>query len=167
MKLSPEEIRLALKTIGRIKTPNYKAITERLIFRDDFRSDIKQSQIEEIHKIALDVGDIEEAIQILVQSSDSAASVKKSKGNTSSSADFDDVKKKVKRKSKNREGSMPNKIIEYVVIRKKFEGELIKEVNQHIEMGWTPIGGVAYAAAGMTPLGDTGNTFIQALVKYK
>lgn len=169
MKLLPEEIRLALKTIGRIKSPNYKLITERLTARDDFRSDIQQSQIEEIHDIALTVGDIDEAIRILTESGGSASSVKNLNDSETPSDDFKGVKK-IAKTQKRKDGEMSGsskKIVEYRVVRKKFEGELINEVNKYIETGWVPLGGVAYAAAGMTPLGDTGNTFIQAIVRYK
>jgi hypothetical protein len=45
--------------------------------------------------------------------------------------------------------------------------ELVTEVKQLMEYGWVPYGGVSYAAAGMSPIGNTGNSFIQAMVKIK
>ena len=56
-------------------------------------------------------------------------------------------------------------ITRYDVIRKKHLSELVQSVRNLIKLGWTPLGGVSFVAAGMSPIGDTGNSFIQAMVK--
>ena len=57
------------------------------------------------------------------------------------------------------------KVSEYKVIREKTEILLAQKVNRAIRQGWVPIGGISAAAFGISPVG--GNSFIQALVKYK
>tara|TARA_Y100000746_G_C15182275_1_gene317833 strand:- start:408 stop:584 length:177 start_codon:yes stop_codon:yes gene_type:complete len=57
------------------------------------------------------------------------------------------------------------KVSEYKVIREKTEILLAQKVNRAIRQGWEPIGGISAAAFGISPVG--GNSFIQALVKYK
>jgi hypothetical protein len=57
------------------------------------------------------------------------------------------------------------KVSEYQVIREKTEILLAQKVNRAIRQGWEPIGGISAAAFGISPVG--GNSFIQALVKYK
>ena len=60
-----------------------------------------------------------------------------------------------------------HRIYGYTVIRKKSMGELVRTVNEQMKYQWVPYGGVSYAAAGMSPLGNTGNTFLQAMVRIR
>ena len=57
------------------------------------------------------------------------------------------------------------KILDYKIERAKTEIELEQKVNRALRSGWEPIGGIATASFGASPIG--GNSFIQALVKYK
>jgi hypothetical protein len=57
------------------------------------------------------------------------------------------------------------KVSEYQVIREKTEIVLQQKVNRLIRQGWEPIGGISAAAFGVSPVG--GNSFLQAMVKYK
>jgi hypothetical protein len=61
---------------------------------------------------------------------------------------------------------MSGEIVRYTVVRAKFEHDFIDKVNQSLKNGWVPFGGVSYAAAGMMPGEKSGNSFIQAMVKY-
>ena len=56
-------------------------------------------------------------------------------------------------------------IVQYTILREKVAGNLASEVNKHIKMGWSPIGGVTGVAFGMSTHG--GNSFAQALAKFK
>lgn len=56
-------------------------------------------------------------------------------------------------------------ISDYKIERAKTEYELQQNVKRAIKLGWQPFGGVGAAAFGISPVG--GNSFMQALVKYK
>tara|TARA_B100000787_G_scaffold42669_1_gene30345 strand:+ start:1183 stop:1359 length:177 start_codon:yes stop_codon:yes gene_type:complete len=56
-------------------------------------------------------------------------------------------------------------ITNYQVLREKTESILQMKVNRLIRQGWSPLGGVSAAAFGISPVG--GNSFLQAMVKYK
>ena len=58
-----------------------------------------------------------------------------------------------------------NKITDYTVVHEKVIHLLISEVKVHMKQGWVPFGGVSAAAFGISPVG--GNSYIQAMVKYK
>ena len=58
-------------------------------------------------------------------------------------------------------------VLRYKVIRKKYINELEDNVRDSIRAGWTPLGGVSFVSGGISPVGDFGNSFIQAMVKYK
>jgi len=58
------------------------------------------------------------------------------------------------------------KITKYTIVRAKFETDFVTKVNSHISRGWTPLGGVSYAAAGMMLGEKSGNSFIQAMAMY-
>ena len=53
----------------------------------------------------------------------------------------------------------------YVVVNGKTRQDLENKVHKHLRQGWVPLGGVAAAAFGMSPMG--GNSYVQAMVKYK
>ena len=57
------------------------------------------------------------------------------------------------------------KVSEYQVIREKTEIVLQQKVNRLIRQDWVPLGGISAAAFGISPVG--GNSFVQAMVKYK
>ena len=57
------------------------------------------------------------------------------------------------------------KITDYKVIREKNLSNMESKVQRAIKQGWSPIGGVAGIAFGMSTHG--GNSFAQALVKFK
>ena len=56
------------------------------------------------------------------------------------------------------------RIVEYSVEHGKTTPELEHKVVSKIQAGWQPLGGVAAAAFGMSPIG--GNQYVQAMVKY-
>ena len=56
-------------------------------------------------------------------------------------------------------------IVAYKVLSGKARQELTNKVSDHLKKGWVPLGGVAAAAFGMSPVG--GNSYAQAMVRYK
>ena len=56
-------------------------------------------------------------------------------------------------------------IVDYKVIREKNLFNMESKVKEAIKQGWSPLGGVAGIAFGMSTHG--GNSFAQALVKFK
>ena len=56
-------------------------------------------------------------------------------------------------------------IARYTVVSGKTRQELTNKVGAHLRKGWVPLGGVAAAAFGMSPMG--GNSYAQAMVQYK
>ena len=56
-------------------------------------------------------------------------------------------------------------IVDYKVIREKNLYNMESKVKKAIKQGWSPLGGVAGIAFGMSTHG--GNSFAQALVKFK
>ena len=58
-------------------------------------------------------------------------------------------------------------IVDYKILRKKHEYTLQDEVKAEMKNGWVPFGGVSFAGGGMSPIEGTGNSFIQAMVKYE
>lgn len=52
----------------------------------------------------------------------------------------------------------------YEILSGKTQAVLNVEVNNRMQAGWVPIGGVGAAAFGMSPV--AGNQYIQAMVKY-
>lgn len=67
--------------------------------------------------------------------------------------------------SKPMEVAKMKEISSYRIERAKTEFELQQKVERAIKLGWQPFGGVGAAAFGVSPVG--GNSFMQALVKYK
>ena len=56
-----------------------------------------------------------------------------------------------------------HEISDYRIASHKTEADVTQEVNSMLKLGWRPLGGVAAAAFGMSPIG--GNHYIQAMVK--
>lgn len=125
---------------GAVDLSNKLSESEKLKLRNEIKSNYKKE--EEEKKKALERKKNEEAKK--AEQKDKA-----------------DMKKAIKA-SLNR-GS--NKITDYTVLREKSMGHLISQVKVHMKKGWVPFGGVSAAAFGIAPVG--GNSYIQALVKYK
>ncbi len=60
---------------------------------------------------------------------------------------------------------MSKEVTNYKILRDKTETGLQQKVNVQLRQGWVPTGGICAAAFGMSPVG--GNSFLQAMVKYK
>ena len=60
---------------------------------------------------------------------------------------------------------MDKEIASYKIVRNKSEIALQQEVNRMIRQGWVPVGGISAVAFGTSPVG--GNSFVQAMIKYK
>ena len=58
-----------------------------------------------------------------------------------------------------------NQITEYTVVHEKSLMNIEQTVRLKMEQGWVPFGGIGAAAFGISPVG--GNSYIQAMVKYK
>jgi hypothetical protein len=56
------------------------------------------------------------------------------------------------------------RVVDYMILSSKTQAALAQDVRQWIGLGWMPLGGVASAAFGMSPVG--GNQYLQAMVKY-
>lgn len=164
MEMTKQNLKVILKTIGVIKNPNYETVLESVLKNKNFSGDLDINQLKSIHKKSLDIGEIDFAVELLSDDKNSSGKI---------SADQYILEKRIRSHEMEKlhelfeKVSMHREYIEYKIVRKKFEIDLMDEVNKLLKNGWEPIGGVSYAAAGMTPLGNTGNTFIQAMVKYK
>ena len=184
MNITKQRLEVILRTIGSIATPNYERITEKLNDRDEFSGEtIVPEEIIDIHEIANLFDSRDDAIDFIDNEIMSGASihdesmlkkalgVKTEKEKVQQEKDRVQKEKDIAQKERIRlskeaadAGNIYTKISQYTVIREKYEHELIKKVNEHMNGGWVPYGGVSYAAAGVSIIG--GNSFIQAMVKF-
>jgi len=164
MAITKNNMLLIIQKIGRIRSPNYDTIAYTLNENESFTGEITAEEVEKIHSKVIEIGDNDVAVTLLSESHDSSEP-------DPASEYILDRKKRLSELAALKDiipTAVENRAItEYHVVRKKMHNDLIKLVNDHIANGWEPMGGVSFASAGMSPLGDTGNSFIQAMVRYK
>lgn len=210
--LTKKQLELVLKTIGRIKNPNYERVRDSVQLNQEFFDEdgnlpqnlLTVEQVIEIHKIALTVGNKDEAVTLILEAQkespeagvsekrEDATEPAQEAGSISNTAmakaekiretrlkqaekatEIKRAQEEVKRAQEEEFSQLSNavniysKIYDYTVVRKKYEFEIKTEVKRLMQEGWVPYGGVSYASAGASPIGDIGNTFIQAMVKIK
>ena len=173
MVLSAQQIQIILGTIGSIKRPNFESVADRLSKRDEFDGiDITAPQIQAIHDMATKIGDRKEAIKVILDKfGDEQQSIYKKTEHRVEEVDSqrENISPREDKEMQSMSGELEfyKKIADYTVVRKKHNYELVQEVLEHMRKGWIPYGGVSFAAAGISPIGDTGNTFIQAMIKLR
>jgi hypothetical protein len=55
--------------------------------------------------------------------------------------------------------------IEYMILEEKFCEDLVKAVEEYLELGWEPLGGVTVAAGGLGTYGGYRTYYCQAMTR--